>query len=424
MTQAPSTAAAPPAAPAAPAPAAPAAVPAPQRRPTTENVPHLLNRWQVVVVAVCLTFGVLAALVQLLAWQAGDRAADNTAQLVRVQNIETSLYRADALASNAFLGGGLEPAEQRAAYDDTINEVLRQIADAADAQPADREALAALNEQVSAYTTGVTQARDNNRQAFPVGAQYLREASAALRVDAAPVLAALADANSTRAEDEMDSQHPWWLLGLALLAIAALWLVNREIAKRFHRRFNTGLLVAALAFAVLSFFAVSYASAQNGAHDDLRAGSFEDAVDEATARTAANDAKALESRRLIDRASGDEVDLPWQEAAAIVDDNTSFSGAWGTYEAAHAEVDTFDVDGDWDNAVRLATSTEVGGSTYAFDRFDSASADAIEKAGSTATDELSSNTVGLVLALVTLLGGLLGGAVATWGINQRRREYA
>jgi hypothetical protein len=424
MTQAPSTSAAQPAPAPTPAPDAPAVVAAPQQRPTTENVPHLLNRWQLIAVAVCLAFGVLAALVQLLAWQAGERAADNTEQLVRVQNIETSLYRADALASNAFLSGGLEPADQRAAYDDAISDVLHQVADAAEAQPADREALAALNERVTAYTTGVTQARDNNRQAFPVGAQYLREASEALRVDAAPVLDALADANSTRAEDEMGTQRPMLLLGLALLAIAALWWVNRELARHFHRRFNKGLVLAGLGFAVLSVATVSYADSQDRTYDDLRAGAFKDAVDEATARTAANDAKALESRRLIDRASGDEVDQPWQQAAAVVDQNTAFPGAWKTYRAAHAEVDELDVRGDWEGAVRQATSTEPDGSTQAFDRFDDASATAIEKSGATATDELRSNNLGLVLALLTILVGVLGAAAATWGINERRREYA
>ncbi len=222
----------------------------------------------------------------------------------------------------------------------------------------------------------------------------------------------------------MDTQHPWWLLGLALLALAALWLVNRSIARRFHRRFNKGLLIAALGIAVLTFFAVSYASAQNGANDELREGAFKDAIDEAAARTAANNAKALESKRLIDRASGELVDGPWQEQAAIVDANTSFTGPWGAYKDAHANVDAFDVDGDWERAVALATSTEDGGSTFAFDRFDQASAEAIADSGQTATDELSSNNVGLLLTLVTLLVGLLGAAIAAWGINQRRREYA
>jgi hypothetical protein len=422
MTQAPGAAATQP----APAAAAqvPATAPAPQQRPTTENVPQLLNRWQVVAVSVCLVFGVLAGLVQFLAWQAGDRAADNTDQLVRVQDIGSSLYNADALASNAFLQDGLEPPEQRVAYDDAIDKVLAQIADAAEAQPADRAALAALNERVSAYTTGVTQARDGNRQALPVGAQYLREASAALRNDVTPVLDNLVEANTQRAQDEMDTHHPWWLLGMGLVAIALLWLVNRAIAKRFHRRFNQGLLVAALAIAVLSFFTVSYASSQNSANDDLRAGDFSDAVDEAISRTAANDAKALESQRLINRAAGPDVDGLWAEAAAVVDGNTAFGGEWETYKAAHAKVDQLDKDGDWDAAVAQATSQEAEGSTGTFDVFDESSAAAITKSGDAAAGDLRSNTGGLILTLVTLLVGLLGAAAAAWGINQRRREYA
>jgi hypothetical protein len=171
---------------------------------------------------------------------------------------------------------------------------------------------------------------------------------------------------------------------------------------------------------VLSFFTVSYASAQDGGNDDLRDGAFKDAVDEATARTAANDAKALESKRLIYRESGETVDVPWQEQAAIVDENTSFSSEWGSYKAAHAEVDAADVDGDWDTAVGLATTD----STAAFDEFDRVSAVAIKEAGTITTDELSSNSVCLVLALLTLLVGLGGAAISAWGINQRRREYA
>ena len=191
--------------------------------------------------SVCLIFGLAAALIQFLAWQAGDRAADNTAQLVRVQNIETSLYRADALASNAFLSGGLEPAEQRAAYDETIDDVLRQIADAAEAQPADREALAALNERVTAYTTGVTQARDNNRQAFPVGAQYLQRSQRrpAGRRHRGARRSRPGQPHSRRGRD--GEPAPVVAARPRVLAVAALWLVNRSIARRFHRRFNTGL---------------------------------------------------------------------------------------------------------------------------------------------------------------------------------------
>ena len=60
------------------------------------------------------------------------------------------------------------------------------IAKAAQNQPADGPALGALNEELVTYTSEIEQARANNRQALPVGAQYLKDASAGLRADALP----------------------------------------------------------------------------------------------------------------------------------------------------------------------------------------------------------------------------------------------
>ena len=158
-----------------------ASEPGGRSRRASRTCPSLLNRWQVAAVAVCLVFGVVSALLQFLGWQANGQAADNTEQLVRVQEIQSSLLRADALATNAFLVGGLEAPEQRAEYDEALDDVLRGITDAAEAQPADREALAALNSEVATYASAIAQARDNNRQGFPIGAEYLLQAGVDLR---------------------------------------------------------------------------------------------------------------------------------------------------------------------------------------------------------------------------------------------------
>ena len=147
-------------------------------------------------IAVCLVFGALTALQLALSWQANRTAAADTEQLIRVQGIKTSLLRADALATNAFLIGGLEPAEQRAAYDDAIDQTVRSITDAADAQPADRAALNALSSAVLDYTGDMELARANNRQGLPVGGAYLRKASGELRSTALPIVDELVGANS------------------------------------------------------------------------------------------------------------------------------------------------------------------------------------------------------------------------------------
>src|SRR6478752_5294878 len=88
------------------------------------QVPRTLTRLRLGAIVVCLLFGALTGLQLALSWQANRTAAADTEQLIRVQAIKTNLLRADALATNAFLIGGLEPAEQRAAYDGAIDQLV------------------------------------------------------------------------------------------------------------------------------------------------------------------------------------------------------------------------------------------------------------------------------------------------------------
>ncbi|MCD4524684.1 hypothetical protein [Nocardioides sp. cx-173] len=394
---------------------------------TVEDTPRLLNRLQALAVAACVLFGLVAALLQLLAWQATGRAADNTEQVVRVQQIQSSLFRADALATNAFLVGGLEDAEQRAEYDDAIEQALRGIAGAAEAQPADRKVLADLNTEVAAYASGITQARDNNRQGFPIGAQYLREAGAGLRADAVPILQALVDANAERADEEMNGQNTLPLLLAGVAAVAVLWWVNRELARRFRRRVNVGLAVAALAITLLTLVGAVVSAGKSGDNDDLRAGSFERALQESRARTAANDAKAEESLRLIARGSGAAAEPRWDERAEIVEESASADtlGRWSAYADKHAVIIETDDEGDWSAAVDLATTTEPGSASAALTEFDQASQEVVAQAADETSDSLRSGGItAWMLIVVSLLVGLGSAGAVAWGVNQRRREYA
>jgi hypothetical protein len=146
------------------------------------------------------------------------RAGANTKQVVRVQQIYTDLLRADAATTNGFLQGGLEPAALRKTYDDAMARISTNIADAANAQPADGAALAALNDKVGTYATYVSQARTYNRQTLPVGAQYLTLASQQLRSDILPIVANLATANQDRAESGAR--------GRASVAMRSRWVVG------------------------------------------------------------------------------------------------------------------------------------------------------------------------------------------------------
>jgi hypothetical protein len=405
---------------------APVAPPPERQVARVEDVPGLLSRWQLFAVLACLVFAALTAGIQALSWHANRAAADNTEQLVRVQNIQSTLFRADALATTAFLTGGLEPPEQRAAYDEAIETITRQIAEAAEAQPADRDALAALNTAVNDYNATIAQARANNRQGFPVGAEYLRTASTGLRDTAAegsaiPIAQALVAANAERAENELGAQHPFLILLPGLLALGVLYWVNRQIARRFKRRINVGIAAAFLTVGILTVVGFFVAAVQASNNSDLRAGSYDASYRESTARTAGNDAKANESLRLISRGSGQVYEDRWISASEVVDENASDeTGAlWADYVDVHDEVVALDKGGRYDEAVALSTSD----STH--ELFDERSKEIVASAGAATTEELRNGNTGiLVLGIVTLLAGIAAAGLAVWGIGQRRKEYS
>jgi hypothetical protein len=402
----------------------PASQPQEKQQARMVDVPALLNRWQAIAVTACLVFGVLTAVLQVLSWNANRAAADDTEQLVRVQSIQSTLLRADSLATSAFLVGGLEPPAQRAAYDDAIDTVTQQVAEAAEAQSADRDALAALNQAVTSYATTVTQARDNNRQGFPVGSAYLSDASSGLRADALPIVSALVTANSARAEDEMSAQRPWFVVLPGLLALALLWWLNSKLSAVFRRRFNVGLATAFVGIAVLTLVALVVSIGQRSDNNGLRAGSYKLAVDGATARSAGNDARANESLRLINRGSGAAFEDAYVAGRATVETHVigGTLDLWTTYDTLHTEVVTLDESGQWDQAVAQATGP---GSTGAFDAFDEAVRSDVDVSARSATRELrNGNSAILVLAGVSLLVGLAAAGICTRGIAARRKEYS
>ncbi|WP_418063649.1 hypothetical protein [Pimelobacter simplex] len=432
MSQTATPQAAPPPPPPSAAVAAPAPVPATtavaQAEPSYVDTPALLNRWQLIGMSVAIVFGLVSALVQFVGWQADGRAAADTEQLVRIQKIQASLLNADALSTNAFLVGGLENTEQREQYDASIASALTEIAAAAEAQEADQKLLAELNQQVNDYVANIAQARANNRQGFPVGAAYQNLASDQLRAEATPRLEALVKANNDRAEDAMGGQHPFWLLGLGILALAALWWLNRELAQAFRRRINKGVAIGAAIVAGVTLVTVAGAWIRDNSNDSLRDGAFADAVSAATARTAANDAKANESLRLIKRGSGAANETEWEQKAQVVDKNApdQLLGDWNTYTDRHAQIVKLDTDNDWEGAVRLATTAdEKTGSTVPFEDFDKALEGAIKKDSDKAVDDLSSGRwLALVLSGLTVLLGVGAAISVARGIGVRRREFS
>jgi len=365
------------------------------------------------------------------------RAGENAAQLVRIQAIHTNLVRADADATNAFLVGGLEPADQRTSYTASTTQASSLIAEAARAQPADGAALSALNSTVLTYGGLIEQARANNRQALPVGAQYLRVASSELRSDALPILDALVKANDARVIAEFDAAKRGLAILLALGVLALLVLIAGMVwlSRRTHRYVNPPLAAATLAI-LLTLVIGSISLAGVGSRvGDVRDGAYAATLATAQARIAAFDAKSNESLTLIARGSGAKFEKAWLGSSKVVTDQSAISadlnndaatmsGLWKKYVGIHQQIRKADDGGRWEAAVKQATGSSPTSSNAAFDAFDIASGSALTSSSRTAIDSLDTPRTWLPFAAwLSLLIGIAAAVSAWWGVSLRLEEY-
>jgi len=402
-----------------------------------EGTPGRLKGLGALTVAACLVFGLVAGFSFRAADGALSRAGANTDQLVRVQAIQNHVIQADADATNAFLVGGLEPPGQRADYTDAIAAASKLIAEAAQSQPADGPALGTLNQALLSYASEIEQARANNRQALPVGAQYLKDASADLRADALPPLKNLVDANNQRVEEEFDNARTAaiWLgvagfLTLVVLILGLVWL-----ARRTHRYVNAPLAAAAVIVLVtLVVGAIGLVGIGNKV-DAVRDGVYAATLSTAQARIAGFDAKSNESLTLIARGSGADFETAWQHSDAVVrgeldklrsnDATTELEPLqWDGYASVHKQIRRLDDAGNWDGAVSLATGNGASSSNATFASFDTSSGEQLESLGGDTASQLDQAGGWLPLAAVLgLLAGIIAGLCAWWGVTLRLEEY-
>ncbi|MFN8077828.1 MAG: hypothetical protein U0Q15_20745 [Kineosporiaceae bacterium] len=361
-------------------------------------------------------------------------AASDAAQLVRLQQIDTSLVSADAAVTNAFLVGGLEPAASRQAYDEAITSATGQIAQAAAAQPADAAALEALNQRVISYVALIEQARANNRQLLPVGSGYLSAGSAQLRSDVLPVVDVLVDTTQARIDGEFASagRHTATLLALGVAVLALLVLLSVWHARRFRRVINVPLAVGTVAALLAVAAGTAALVVADGRADDVRSGVLAHALAISDARTAGFDAKAQESLGLVNRGRGPTFEKQWGAAAETVRTRTAGSGSastelladWDAYTSAHAAIRADDDNGAWERAVAKAVARGDGSANAAFESFAQRSGQALDEQASAAAEDLRAARAPLTwAAILVVVLGLLAAAGGVLGFAQRSREY-
>ncbi|MEO6999525.1 MAG: hypothetical protein ABI112_15705 [Terracoccus sp.] len=395
------------------------------------GTPGRMRLFGLLAVVAALVLGSVSVTALLASQNAVERAANNTSQVVLAQSLHVDLLRADAIATNAFLVGGLEPPASRQAYEAAMASAAKGIAQGSAAQPADAEALGVLSTQLQQYAALVEQARTNNRSGLPIGAQYLKQASAGLRSDAIPTVSAIVSANEERARAEFDRSNSSLQLAFGVVAFIALIGVAVWLARRTHRYVNVSLtagivlLLVGLVVASVTIGSISQATKQ------VATGTYERAVALADVRTYANDARANESLTLIARGSGQANEAAWKNANTQVegilskDDSLKYlETQWTAYAQSHAAIRALDDGGNWDKAVTAATQSGPGSASAQFTAFDTSVNEARDVAAGSAVSQLqsvggSAPWFALAIGLATL--------AACWlvirGIGQRIEEY-
>jgi len=393
--------------------------------------PQRLRLLSLGVVVAGLVIGLIGALTFAYLALSLSRAKADTAQLIRVQKIQSNLLSADATATNAFLVGGLEPPAQRAAYDQAMSSTSSLIAEAARAQPADGSALAALNQQVVNYAVAIEQARANNRQGLPVGAQYLRNASAELRTDTLPILDNLVSANTARAADEMRAGAGYIVLVLALLGLGAVVAAQIWLARTFKRTINVGMVASAAVLLLIVIGSLVAVLQLRGALNEISTGSLAAVNTAADTRIDANNAKSNESLTLIARGSGQAFEAAWKSSADSVTGNLAglsgkpeLASQWQAYADVHTQIRELDDGGQWDKAVARATGSGKDSSNTVFGTFDSNLASYLDGVSLDASNSLADEQpIMVVAAILILLGGVAVALLGRWGVTERLKEY-
>ena len=405
---------------------------------TFAGTPGRLRLLGAIAIAACLFFGAFAFLAAARLNTDISNARSDAAQLVRVQTIRTSLAKADANATNAFLVGGLEATTVRDGYTDGISTAARTLAEAASANSDDATALQRVNRVLTTYTGLIESARANNRQGFPIGAAYLRQASNLIQTDALPPLAALVNDEQHRVQTSTDAADS----RLALLAfflivvVVALAVLQVWLYLKTRRVFNPSLVVASAIVIIVGLVGLGVMFWSRTEANNARDGAYAQTVALATARINAFDAKSAEALTLINRGSGQPYEDRFKAVSqtaleAIGSGSQTPSGpseqaqtvaALQQYLTQHTQVRKLDDAGSWDQAVAAATGD--GAANRAFATFETVSGKALSSEASALADDLDNARLPLTaLSWILLLSGIAA-AVATWrGVNQRLREY-
>jgi hypothetical protein len=423
------------------------------------TTPGRLNAYLVALTVLGVLVGLVAVVGAVQRADRIDGVANRTGPLaVQAQQLYRSLSDADATAAAAFLSSAAEPAFLRLRYQSDIADASAALASAA-ASAGTSGPVARISAALPVYTGLIETARTQNRLNLPVGAAYLREASALMRTQLLPAADELYRTETDQLNQDLSagSVFPWLTVPLILALLVGLWLAQRYLAQRTQRLVNRGLAVATAATVVLLLWVglswvdvagqLSAARSTGAAQVDLlaqaRIAALQARADEALTLVARGSGGAFEDdfkARFVELtggsatsaggagiATGGVSDLLGQARAANSDpdlgqDLDKAAGAVTDWRAKHTQLRAFDDSGQYPDAVTLAVDKD--GTTAAFNKVDGVLGDAIARAdrsfrahASSADGAMTGSAVGWTLLTIIAIAGLV------LGLRQRIAEY-
>jgi hypothetical protein len=403
-------------------------------RRLASTTPGVVVMIAVAVAACCVIAGLVVG------GQLDGRIAEHNAVLDRseplaysAQNLYAALSAADAAAASAFLSGGIETGPMRARYKQALADAASALADvtAGTTDAATRTAAAEMSAKLAAYTGLVESARANNRQGFPIGSAYLREASSLMQTALLPGAEKIYSSNLATLNDDQRAVGSVPMIGLVLLGLvlAAIVVGSVILVRRTNRQFNLGLVVAAAAvLLVIGWIIVA---------TRLAAGDIEDSQTEGTARfeqlakarILAQQARTDETLQLIARgditAGEKSFNGHMDELAALLGNGPPAAAyAVANWTASHRkQVEAYE-GGDYPAAVTQAIGNEPGGSAAQFAAVESSLRHEIEQTRATLRDQVSAAGTQLAFSPTgTLVLMVVAAVVAVIGLWPRLKEF-
>jgi len=347
------------------------------------------------------------------------------------QNLYAALSAADAAAATAFLSAE-ETGPMRARYQQALADAAAALTDVtAGATEDTRSAAANISAQLGAYTGLVEAARANNRQGFPVGSAYLREASSLMQTVMLPGAEKIFTRNLAAVDEDQRAVGSLPIVGLALLAVALAAIVFGSflVFRRTNRQFNIGLVVAGTLVVVVGVWTVVAIQLAAGAIEDSRTEGTAKFERLAKARILAQQARTDETLLLITRGDTKASEESFNERIAEVNDllNRASSGASapvrGWTESHRKQLEAY-LGGDYSAAVDHAIGSDPNASAAYFAATESGLQGDIEETRATLRDGVS--TAGTFLAFSptgTLVLMVLAAVAAVVGLWPRLKEF-